>query len=118
MDPNGYLIALPGGGPGPAALAATLVGQGVAAVAEGADVCVSTVTTAGLTAAAAVLFAAFGCGLYLDLVPDPPVLAPRSDLVRGAVEVAWPDGRLEPRTGLQPAQVGYLLRTALATTGR
>ena len=111
-----YRIVLPGGDA--AAVAATLVGRGVTAAVEGSDVAVVTVTTAGLTAAASALFAAFGCGLGLDLAADPPVLAPRPDLAWGAVEVDWPDGRREPRTGLQPAQVGYLLRTALATTGR
>lgn len=131
MDPKGFRIALPPvrqpavqptpqapQAPTAAGLAASLSQRGVVAAAEAEGVAVSTVTTAGLTAVAAVLFAAFDCGLGLDLAAEPPVLAPNPELPRGGVEVAWPDGRREPRQGLQPAQVGYVLRTALATTGR
>lgn len=119
MD-RGYVISLPGthGGPTAAALVADLAGRGVSAVVDDAGVAVSTVTAAGLAAAASALFAAFDCGLELDLGADPPAIAPRADLARGAFEVVWPDGRREPRAGLQPAQVGYLLRAGLATTGR
>lgn len=121
-----YTISVSDGPDGPdpggaktAALAAYLAGHGVPArrAAPGVVV-VDAVTVAGVGAAAAQLFATFGCGVELDVAAQPPVLRPRQDLARGTLETRWPDGHTERRAGLQAAQVGYVLRTALATTGR
>lgn len=125
-EASGYTISVPDGPDGPdpggaktAAVAAYLAAHGVPAhcTAPGI-VAVGAVTVAGVGAAAAQLFAAFGSGIELDVAAEPPVLRPRRDLARGTLETRWPDGHTEQRAGLQAAQVGYVLRTALATTGR
>lgn len=122
-DTTGYAIAVPAGldpgGAKTAAVAAQLSAQSIPVrQAAPGNLEVGAVTVNGVGAAASQLFAAFGCGVELDIAADPPVLRPREDLARGSIEVHWPDGHTEARSGLQPAQVGYVLRTALATTGR
>ncbi|HEU5001241.1 MAG TPA: hypothetical protein VFW71_00485 [Actinomycetota bacterium] len=137
-DASGYTISVPDGVPDnpeslvgrnpggldpggakTAALAAYLAAQGIPVhLAARGRVTVGAVTVAGMGTAAAQLFATFGCGVELDVAAEPPVLRPRPDLARGTVETRWPDGHTEQRAGLQTAQVGYVLRTALATTGR
>ncbi|GAC1362539.1 MAG: hypothetical protein NVSMB32_02990 [Actinomycetota bacterium] len=57
-------------------------------------------------------------GLLMDLTGATPRLSVADDLPRGSLLICWQDGRQEQRSGLTNQQMGYVVRTALATAGR
>lgn len=100
-----------------ARLAAELAPLGVGAVAAGEVTAVAKASTTSLTAVAAFLRVGSGTGIRVDLGTPKPTISADPERAAGELLVIAADGRQELRAGLNHNQVGYVVRTALATVG-